>query len=129
MTRLPSNPIDHYVVAGNPVAHSQSPFIHAMFARATGQAMRYGRLLCPIDDVDGFTREIRAFATASGGAVGAFDATPGGSAQGPARGCNITVPFKFEPFEAMMVAAHSSDLALRARLVILLLARPGIALP
>ena len=117
MTRLPSNPIDHYVVAGNPVAHSQSPFIHAMFARATGQAMRYGRLLCPIDDVDGFTREIRAFATASGGAVGAFDATPGGSAQGPARGCNITVPFKFEAFQLGARCTERAALARAANLL------------
>ncbi len=41
--------MDRYVVAGHPVEHSQSPFIHAQFAAATGQAMRYDRLLCPLD--------------------------------------------------------------------------------
>ena len=67
--------MDRYVVAGNPVEHSQSPFIHAEFARQTGQAMEYGRLLCPLD---GFAQSMRALA------------------EGGAKGCNITVPFKFE---------------------------------
>jgi shikimate dehydrogenase len=66
---------DHYAVIGNPVAHSQSPFIHAEFARATGQAMDYTRVLCPMD---GFADAVRAFAAAGG------------------KGCNVTVPFKFE---------------------------------
>ena len=66
-----------YVVAGNPVAHSQSPFIHAEFARQTGEAMTYDRLLCPLD---AFAATVRAFA-AGGGA-----------------GCNVTMPFKFEAF-------------------------------
>jgi shikimate dehydrogenase len=67
--------VDRYVVAGNPVEHSQSPFIHAEFARQTGQAMDYGRLLWPLG---GFEDSLRAL-VASG-----------------AKGCNITVPFKFE---------------------------------
>ena len=66
---------DRYVVMGRPVAHSQSPFIHAAFARQTGQDMSYGRLECP---ADGFAATLRAFA-ADGG-----------------RGCNVTMPFKFE---------------------------------
>jgi len=67
--------MDRYVVAGNPVEHSQSPFIHAEFARQTGQVMEYGRLLWPLE---GFEDSLRAL-VASG-----------------AKGCNITVPFKFE---------------------------------
>lgn len=69
--------MDRYVVAGNPVEHSQSPFIHAAFARQTGQAMTYGRLLVPLD---GFADAIRALA-----------------ADGVA-GCNVTVPFKFDAY-------------------------------
>lgn len=67
--------MDRYVVVGNPIEHSQSPMIHAEFARATGQAMEYGRLLAPLDAL---APTLRQFA-ADGG-----------------RGCNITVPFKFE---------------------------------
>ncbi len=69
---------DRYGVAGNPVEHSQSPFIHGRFAQATGQAVVYDRLLCPLD---AFADTVRAFA-----------------ADG-ARGCNVTVPFKFEAYE------------------------------
>lgn len=76
--------MDRYVVAGNPVEHSQSPFIHAMFARATGEAVAYGRLLCPMD---GFADTVRRFAAEGG------------------RGCNITVPFKFDAFR--LAARHS----------------------
>jgi shikimate dehydrogenase len=32
---------DQYGVAGHPVAHSRSPFIHGMFAKAAGQSMVY----------------------------------------------------------------------------------------
>ncbi len=81
--------MDRYVVAGNPVEHSQSPFIHAMFAKATGEAVEYGRLLCPLD---GFEATIRRFADEGG------------------RGCNVTVPFKFD---ACALASTHSD---RARL-------------
>ena len=70
--------VDRYAVVGHPVEHSQSPFIHAMFAGQTGQSIDYGRVLSPLD---GFSDTVRAFA-ASG-----------------ARGCNVTVPFKFEAFE------------------------------
>ena len=83
--------MDRYVVAGNPVEHSQSPFIHAEFARQTGQAMEYGRLLWPLE---GFARSVRALA-ASG-----------------AKGCNITVPFKFE---AARVATRLSERAALAQ--------------
>ncbi|MBV8604696.1 MAG: shikimate dehydrogenase [Pelomonas sp.] len=64
-----------YAVAGNPVEHSRSPRIHALFAAQTGQSLTYERLLCPLD---GFVTTLREFAAAG------------------ASGCNVTVPFKFE---------------------------------
>jgi len=87
--------MDRYAVAGNPVEHSQSPFIHAEFARQTGQLMEYTRLLCPRD---GFAQTLRSFVRCDGG--------------GTARGCNVTVPFKFEAFE---LAPRHTDRAALAR--------------
>ncbi|MES3015393.1 MAG: shikimate dehydrogenase, partial [Pseudomonadota bacterium] len=81
--------MDHYVVAGNPVEHSQSPFIHAAFAQQTGQAMDYGRLLVPLG---GFADVVRALA------------------DGGTKGCNITVPFKFDAFA--LAARHTGRAAL-----------------
>ncbi len=81
---------DRYAVIGHPVAHSKSPFIHAAFAAQTGQALDYGRVECPLD---GFERTVRAFAAEGG------------------RGCNVTVPFKFE---AARLAAEVSERARRA---------------
>lgn len=74
---------DRYAVLGHPVAHSQSPFIHAQFAKQTGEAIDYGRIECPLG---AFEATVHAF-------IGSADPAQG---LGPARGCNITVPFKFE---------------------------------
>jgi shikimate dehydrogenase len=89
--------MDRYAVAGNPVEHSRSPFIHAEFARATGQLLSYGRLLCPLDD----------FA----GAIMAFSRADERDERGPARGCNVTVPFKFDAFR---LAGRHTERAERA---------------
>lgn len=72
--------VDLYAVLGNPVAHSQSPFIHSEFAQQTGQRLEYVRVLCPLD---GFADAVRNFARGDG-------------RRRRARGCNVTVPFKFE---------------------------------
>ena len=73
---MPSRPA-RYAVIGNPIAHSRSPEIHAMFAARTGQAIDYGRLLAPLD---GFAAAVDAF-RAEGGL-----------------GLNVTLPFKPEAF-------------------------------
>ena len=85
---------DRYAVLGNPVAHSRSPFIHAEFARQTGEPVEYGRVWCPLD---GFAASVHAFAAS---------AEPG---KGPARGCNVTVPFKLQaPALARRVSARAA---------------------
>src|SRR5438105_3875731 len=66
---------DRYCVMGNPVEHSRSPWIHARFARLTGQDIEYHKRLVPMD---GFAAAVRRFRDEGG------------------KGCNITVPFKFE---------------------------------
>ena len=81
---------DRYAVAGNPIAHSRSPLIHTQFAQQTGQAMVYDRLLCPLDD---------------------FPATLTRYAQEGGKGCNVTVPFKFEAFEMATRRTPRAELA------------------
>jgi len=76
-----------YAVLGNPIAHSRSPFIHAAFARQTGEPVVYDSVLSPLD---GFAAAVRAFAAAGG------------------QGCNVTVPFKFE---ALRLAPRRSERA------------------
>ncbi|HSV60995.1 MAG TPA: shikimate dehydrogenase [Variovorax sp.] len=88
--------MDLYCVMGNPVEHSRSPWIHARFAELTGQNLDYGRRLAPID---GFAQAVAAFRAET---------------NGTARGCNITVPFKFE---ATALAQHLSPRATLAQAV------------
>lgn len=88
---------DRYAVIGHPVAHSQSPYIHGEFARQAGQHMEYGRVECA---PDGFETCVREFAGTR---------VPG---QGRARGCNVTIPFKFE---AVRLAAQVSARAAQAQ--------------
>jgi shikimate dehydrogenase len=68
---------ERYAVIGHPVAHSKSPWIHAEFARATGQDIEYRRVEAPLD---GFARAVEEFRAAGG------------------KGLNVTLPFKGEAF-------------------------------
>lgn len=79
--------MDRYAVVGNPVAQSKSPPIHEAFARATGQAMTYERILGPSG---AFADTARRFADEGG------------------RGLNVTAPFKRD---ALAIAARASERA------------------
>ena len=48
--------MDQYGLVGHPVSHSLSPFIHAMFARETGQNMTYRLYDVPESDLDSRVR-------------------------------------------------------------------------
>ena len=64
---------DRYAVVGNPVSHSLSPRIHALFASATAQDISYATLEAPLE---GFAAAAQRF-FADGG-----------------KGLNVTLPFK-----------------------------------
>lgn len=81
---------DLYAVFGNPIAHSKSPAIHAAFAAATGQDLRYEARLAPLD---GFAEAVAEFVRSGG------------------KGANVTVPFKEEAYR---LATRLSERAARA---------------
>lgn len=81
---------DRYAVIGNPVAQSQSPQIHAAFARATGQDMSYTALLAPLD---GFAETLRQFKAGGG------------------KGANVTVPFKQQAYRLSTRTTERARLA------------------
>jgi shikimate dehydrogenase len=66
-----------YAVIGNPIAHSRSPEIHAMFAAQTGDDLVYERLLASLS---GFAETVDAFRAEAG------------------LGLNVTLPFKPEAY-------------------------------
>lgn len=81
---------DRYVVLGNPVEHSRSPWIHTRFAELTGEPMAYGKQLVALD---GFASALAALR------------------QQGVKGCNVTVPFKFEAFAAATRHTQRAELA------------------
>ena len=69
---------DRYAVIGNPISHSKSPQIHKMFAEQTGQDISYEAILSPLDGFAETVEQLRKEGY---------------------KGCNVTVPFKFEAFK------------------------------
>jgi shikimate dehydrogenase len=84
---------DRYAVIGNPISHSKSPLIHKMFAEQTGQDVSYEAILAPLD---GFAATVERLRNEG------------------YKGCNVTVPFKFEAFK---LATELSDRAQSAQAV------------
>lgn len=80
----------HFIVIGNPIAHSKSPQIHTLFATQVGIDIRYQRQYCP-DDEASFTAVIEAFFC--GGGVGA----------------NVTVPFKQVAYDCCVARGGLSE--------------------
>lgn len=80
----------HFIVIGNPIAHSKSPEIHTLFGAQAGLDICYQRQYCP-DDAASFTAVIEAFF--HGGGVGA----------------NVTVPFKQIAYECCAARGGLSE--------------------
>ncbi|MET3106126.1 shikimate dehydrogenase [Oxalobacteraceae bacterium GrIS 2.11] len=70
--------VDQYAVLGNPITHSQSPFLHTVFAAQTGQHLQYRAMLVELDQ---FEAKLRQFIEEG------------------ASGANITVPFKIDAYD------------------------------
>ncbi len=80
--------MDQYAVIGNPIAQSQSPLIHGLFAKQTQQSMQYRAIEAPIG---GFAQTVNHLRSTG------------------IRGLNITAPFKLDAF------AYATELTPRAR--------------
>ena len=70
--------MDQYAVVGNPIAHSQSPFIHQAFAAQCEQELAYRAECAPLEDFVGHMTRLRAAGL---------------------KGANVTVPFKLQAFD------------------------------
>jgi len=83
--------MDFYAVAGNPIGHSKSPMIHAMFAKQTTQGLDYGKIEVPLDAFKEFVADFFA--------------------QKNQKGLNITVPFKEQAWALCQVRTDRAELA------------------
>lgn len=79
--------VEKYAVIGHPIEHSKSPLIHQAFARQCNKSIVYEKVLAPLDGFAATVARLQA-----DGYLGA----------------NVTVPFKFEAFDACL------DLSVRA---------------
>ncbi|MEI7455896.1 MAG: shikimate dehydrogenase [Nitrosomonadales bacterium] len=87
---------DRYAVLGNPISHSKSPMIHSLFAKQTcpeqgrraGQDISYEAIEAPLDGFNATIERLRREGY---------------------KGCNVTVPFKFNAFKC------ATELSARAK--------------
>ncbi|NKN32845.1 shikimate dehydrogenase [Marichromatium bheemlicum] len=79
-----------YAVIGNPIAHSQSPVIHAAFAEQCGEVIDYGRIL---GDRHDFAADVQRF-FAQGGL-----------------GLNVTLPFKEQAWALVDERSERAEVA------------------
>ncbi len=84
---------DRYAVIGHPISHSKSPEIHKLFAEQTGEDISYVAIEAPLD---GFRETIERLRREG------------------YKGCNVTVPFKFQAFE---ISGQRSERAKTAQAV------------
>lgn len=82
--------VEKYAVIGNPIEHSKSPLIHQAFAKQFNKVIGYEKVLAPLDGFDVTLQRLRAE-----GYLGA----------------NVTVPFKFEAFNACQALSARAQTA------------------
>lgn len=82
--------VPQYAVIGNPVEHSLSPKIHAIFAKQTGRSLEYRKIL---SDIKNFDAAATAFFSNGG------------------KGCNITVPFKQDALALADTVSETAKIA------------------
>ena len=76
----------HFAVIGNPIHHSLSPQIHAVFAKETGLDIDYEAVLSPVDQFKNTMHQL---------------------IQQKFTGANVTLPFKKEAYQ--LASSHSSQ--------------------
>ena len=81
---------DNYAVIGNPIEHSQSPFIHATFASAMNETISYDRIS---GDTDRFAEHADVFRKTGG------------------KGMNVTAPFKLDAFSYATQRSKAVEMA------------------
>jgi|ERR1019366_934563 shikimate dehydrogenase len=86
---------DRYAVIGNPISHSKSPEIHTMFSeqfkgKPAGDMVYKDRILAPLDGFAATVQRLR---------------------EKGYKGCNVTVPFKFEAFRLATQLTVHADVA------------------